>query len=118
MEDILRSLGSTCELHLLESEKSFLDQKGYLPLKGLFVDQLEQLRTSNRSTAYRGRRDNAGWELQAASKGAVQNRKDDGTDRLSNLVDKGTAFSICYTHPRVLAAIAHVLQSDFPAVLV
>jgi len=111
MEDILRSLGVTANT-LLESEKSFLDQKGYLPLKGLFVDQLEQLR-SRTETLLRKEGDNAGWELQAASKGAVQNRKDEGTDRLSNLVDKGAEFSICYTHPRVLAAIAHVLQSDF-----
>ena len=33
--------------------------------------------------------------------------------RLADLVNKGPTFDICYTHPRVLAAIAHVLTADF-----
>jgi len=32
---------------------------------------------------------------------------------LSNLVDKDPLFEICFTHPKVLAAIAHVLAYDF-----
>lgn len=35
-----------------------------------------------------------------------------GTDRLANLVNKGEELRVCYTHPRVLAAIYHVLRSD------
>ncbi len=36
-----------------------------------------------------------------------------GTERLSNLIDKDPIFDICFTHPRVLAAMNHVLNSDF-----
>ena len=35
-----------------------------------------------------------------------------GTTRLSDLVNKDPLFEICFTHPRVLAAIAHVLGGD------
>src|SRR5262249_27778003 len=35
-----------------------------------------------------------------------------GTDRLSDLVNKGEMFEVCFTNPRVLAAIAHVLRND------
>lgn len=35
-----------------------------------------------------------------------------GTARLANLVDKGEVFKVALSHPRVLAAIAHVLESD------
>src|SRR5207248_2903315 len=36
-----------------------------------------------------------------------------GTDRLSDLVNKAPMFEVCFTHPRVLAAIAHVLRGEF-----
>ena len=111
MELILETLGVTYST-LTESEKTFLDLYGYLPLEGLFNEQLYELRTRVADLLEEeGAR--AGWELQSASKGVVQNRQDEGTDRLSNLVDKGAVFSVCYTHPRVLAAMAHVLGSDF-----
>ncbi len=35
-----------------------------------------------------------------------------GAARLANLVDKGSAFRGCFTHPKVLAAIAHGLEYD------
>ena len=33
-----------------------------------------------------------------------------GATRLSDLVNKDPIFEVCFTHPRVLAAISHVLQ--------
>ena len=35
-----------------------------------------------------------------------------GADRLADLVNKGSMFGVCFTHPGVLAGIAHVL-GDF-----
>ena len=35
-----------------------------------------------------------------------------GTNRLRDLVNKDPIFAICFTHPRVLAGIAHVLNHD------
>jgi len=35
-----------------------------------------------------------------------------GTDRLSDLVNKGDVFEVFYTHPAVLAAVAYVLDGD------
>ena len=97
---------------LTDSQTTFLDQNGYLPLEHVFTDQLDEMR-SRVAELLEEEGDRAGWELQSAKKGVVRNRKDEGTDRLSNLVEKGEIFSVCYTHPQVLAAIAHVLESDF-----
>ena len=57
--------------------------------------------------------ENGGWEVRQAAKGVIQNRADEGAERLSNLVEKGAVFEVCYSHPRVLAAISHVLNKDF-----
>jgi len=38
---------------------------------------------------------------------------EEGTLRFRNLVDKGPMFEKCLTHPKVLAAIRHVLGPDF-----
>ena len=111
MRQILQSLGVHSET-LSKTEKDFLDLNGYLPLEGIFADQLEGLR-KRVAELLKEEGDQAGWELQAAQKGVLQNRKDEGTDRLSNLVDKGAVFSVCYTHPKVLAAIDHVLEANF-----
>src|SRR5258708_16200029 len=40
-------------------------------------------------------------------------RQEAGTERLADLVNKGAVFDICFTHPRILAGIAHVLDADF-----
>lgn len=39
--------------------------------------------------------------------------QEEGTNRLSNLIDKGEVFEICISHPKVLAAIRHVLGPEF-----
>ena len=38
-----------------------------------------------------------------------------GTNRLSDLVNKDPIFEVCFTHPRVLAAINHVREARPPA---
>jgi ectoine hydroxylase-related dioxygenase (phytanoyl-CoA dioxygenase family) len=80
-----------------------LDRYGYAPLTGILSD--EQM------TAMRKRLD----ELMAAEgdKAGLEVHQEAGTDRLADLVNKDPVFEVCFTDPRVLACIAHVLGGDF-----
>jgi len=88
---------------LTQQERDHLDRDGYLPLSGIL------------SKAYvagvRARVD----ELLAVEgdRAGVEVHQEAGTERLSDLVNKGDVFDVCFSHPRVLAGIAHVLASDF-----
>jgi ectoine hydroxylase-related dioxygenase (phytanoyl-CoA dioxygenase family) len=42
----------------------------------------------------------------------IEVHQEAGTARLSDLVNKGEVFDVFYTHPIVLAAVAHVLDGD------
>ena len=110
MNNTLLNLGVTNET-LTADEKLFLDQRGYLPLENVFDQWLEPLR-DRVGELLEDEGKNAGWEVRQAAAGAVQNRADIGAERLSNLVDKGDVFRVCYSHARVLAAISHVLMGD------
>ncbi len=87
---------------LSAAEREFLDGNGYLPLPNVL--------TAERTAAMAARLD----ELAAAESATAgtEFKQEQGTIRLANLVDKDPLFEICFTHPRVLAAIAHVLQGD------
>ncbi len=101
IQDALYKLGVR-EDTLTDDEKNQLDRHGYLPLARILT--LKQV------TALANRLDSlTSEEGQEAGKEVHQEA---GTDRLSDLVNKDPLFEICFTHPRVLAAIAHVLQGD------
>jgi ectoine hydroxylase-related dioxygenase (phytanoyl-CoA dioxygenase family) len=87
---------------LTQAEKDQLDRDGFLPLPNILtLTQIESIRARlAQLTAAEG--ENAGKEV----------HQEAGTDRLSDLVNKGGEFEVCFTHPRVLAAIAYVLSSD------
>jgi ectoine hydroxylase-related dioxygenase (phytanoyl-CoA dioxygenase family) len=87
---------------LSADEKLFLDENGYLVLPGILSgEQLADLRERFAELlAEEG--DEAGKEV----------HQEAGTDRLADLVNKGQVFDVTYTHPRVLAGIAHVLNGD------
>ena len=102
MDEALRELGVRDDT-LSSAEKHFLDVNGYLPLEGILtqgeivpmicrLDELAVLEGTN-----------AGKEL----------HQEDGTIRVSNLVNKGRMFEIGFSHPRVLAAIRHVIGPRF-----
>lgn len=87
---------------LSQEEKDFLDQNGYLPLGRIMSDeQVEALRT-RQAELLADEGDQAGLEV----------HQEAGTDRLSDLINKGVMYHIVITHPRLLAAIAHVLKGD------
>ncbi len=97
----LRDLGVSAR-HLTAAEKARLDEDGFLPLPGIL--SAGQLQVIRRRLA----------ELSAAEgqRAGAEVHQEEGADRLADLVNKDPVFDVCFTHPRVLAAIAHVL-GDF-----
>ena len=101
IDEALSAMGVSEDL-LSEDEKSILDRDGFLAIEGVLDDsQLETIRTRlDELLAAEG--ENAGKEV----------HQEAGTDRLSNLVNKGECFQVFVSHPKVLAAISHVLGGD------
>jgi ectoine hydroxylase-related dioxygenase (phytanoyl-CoA dioxygenase family) len=99
--DALAALGVEAET-LTQEERARLDRDGFLPLPGILTtEQVRQLRARvDELIAAEG--EDAGKEV----------HQEAGTDRLADLVNKGAIFDVFYTHPRVLAAIAHVLSGN------
>ncbi|MDA0334081.1 MAG: phytanoyl-CoA dioxygenase family protein [bacterium] len=97
-EEALAQLGAMPGL-LTDEERAHLDEQGYLPLPGILSPaQVQTLRARfEELVAEEG--DEAGSEV----------HQEAGTNRLSDLVNKGACFEICFTHPKVLACIRHVL---------
>jgi ectoine hydroxylase-related dioxygenase (phytanoyl-CoA dioxygenase family) len=101
LQGALTDLGVT-EQTLSQAEKDQLDRDGYLPLPNILsTDQIGRIRL---------RLD----ELIAAegAEAGKEVHQEAGTIRLSDLVNKDPIFEVCFTHPRVLAAIEHVLKGD------
>ena len=102
MTTVLGRLGVD-EHTLSADEKRTLDEDGYL--------RLENLMTSEEVAAFVRRLDElAEVEGEDAGKEVHQ---EEGTIRLSNLIDKDPIFEKCVTSPRLLAAIRHVLGDQF-----
>jgi ectoine hydroxylase-related dioxygenase (phytanoyl-CoA dioxygenase family) len=100
-DEALAALNVTPDL-LSDQERDFLDAQGYLPLPGVLSDALVRDLRQRFDELVAEEGETAGTEV----------HQEAGTNRLSNLVNKGDIFEICFTHPRVLAAISHVLGSE------
>jgi len=102
-------LGTLKQL-LSPSERDALDQQGYLSLGRLLDDpQLKSIRERlEQLLSEEG--DQAGHELFNSTR--IRHPKEEGADRLANLVNKGAEFDGLYTHPKLLAAITHILGPD------
>jgi ectoine hydroxylase-related dioxygenase (phytanoyl-CoA dioxygenase family) len=92
---------------LSPDEKKFLDQNGYLNLGQLLSDSQVERINERIQSLMNSEGDNAGSELLDSP--YIRHPKEAGADRLADLVNKGSEFDIFYTHPRVLAGVAHVL---------
>jgi len=79
---------------LTSAEKQQLDEQGYLPLHGIF--------TRAQAAAMK-----AAMEALFVAEGTV------APAECGSMQNKSEAFDICLTHPRVIAAVAHVLQAEF-----
>jgi ectoine hydroxylase-related dioxygenase (phytanoyl-CoA dioxygenase family) len=101
MATALRDLGVTDDV-LTPAEKDQLDRDGYLPLEGVL--SAEEVSAINKRLA----------ELTAAEgdRAGLEVHQEKGTDRLADLINKDELFEVCFSHPRVLAAMRHVL-GDF-----
>lgn len=98
-DDILAQCGVT-ETSLSQLEKDALDRDGYFITAGL-VDAawLESLRAAFESP---GEKDDQGPVI-----------NDSGTRHISDLVNGDPVFAGVYTHPKILAAVYHVLRCSF-----
>jgi hypothetical protein len=82
---------------LTEAEKLKLDTDGFLPLPNLIpLEQVAEMR-AEMERMFIGER--IGEEGMPGESTNMQNRS--------------TTFDVCFTHPRLLAAIAHVLKAEF-----
>lgn len=82
---------------LSEEEKFTLDRDGFLPLPNLVpAEQVIRMRKAME-------------ELFILEKTGEPDRPTECT----NMQNKSVDFDICFTHPRLLAGIAHVLKEDF-----
>ncbi len=97
----LRELGVTAGL-LTAAERAQLDADGFLPLPGVLSAAQLQVFRDRLAELSAAEGDQAGIEV----------HQEEGTDRLADLVNKDPVFEVCFTSPRVLAAVAHVL-GDF-----
>ena len=109
MQEKLQELGVSSSL-LSEEEKTFLDENGYLVLGNILTREQVDSINSKLAKLLLLEGEDAGFEL-AESK-YIRHPKEQGADRLADLVNKDPVFDIFYTHPRVLAGLAHVLGTE------
>ncbi len=102
MQTALSAFGAT-SASLTAGEKRQLDESGYLPLPDLIPQTQVVALRARFQELFREEGADAGLEV----------HQEAGTQRLANLVDKDPLFDVCFTHPRVLAAMNHVLEGDF-----
>lgn len=96
---------------LSPKERDFLDENGYLILGQLLSpQQLDSIRKHLRDLM-EAEAEYAGSELLDSKH--IRHPKEEGVDRLADLVNKGAEFDIFYTHPRLMAAITQVLGADY-----
>lgn len=102
IQEALEALGATRAI-LTEQEKASLDEQGFILLEGIIdTAWLEQLRQLYEELMKK--------EGQSAG---LEVHQEQGTRRLADLINKGDAFDRIYTHPKVLAAVYHVLGREF-----
>ncbi len=102
------TLPLTIQSSLLSTdEQAFLDNNGYVSLGKVMDDtQLENVRSRIQELLeYEGK--NAGAELLDSPH--IRHPKEEGADRLADLVNKGEVFDIFYTHPQLLATVTQVI---------
>ena len=99
--EALWQLGVTSTV-LTDEEKRQLDHDGFLPMP--------EFLTAAQTRALADKFDELlGEERQRAG---IEAHQEKGADRLANLVNKDPIFEKCFTHPRILAAMDHVLSGN------
>tara|TARA_R110002167_G_scaffold120166_2_gene297838 strand:+ start:820 stop:1560 length:741 start_codon:yes stop_codon:yes gene_type:complete len=96
---------------LTKSEIEILDRDGYLSLGQLLSGKQVAEVNERIEELMQAEGERAGAELIDSK--YIRHPKEDGADRLADLVNKGPVFDIFYTHPRVLASIEAVLGRNY-----
>ncbi|WP_339923470.1 phytanoyl-CoA dioxygenase family protein [uncultured Cyclobacterium sp.] len=110
MNEFLQRMDVSSDL-LTKEEQQLLRINGYLNLgKLLSDDSLIEIR-QRVDEILEEEGENAGAELMQSP--SIRHPKESGATRIGDLVNKGAAFDIFYTHPKVLAAISMVLGEQF-----
>lgn len=98
-------------LMLTQQERISLEQNGFIALGQLLTSSEVDAINRRLAELMQAEGDNAGAELMASK--YIRHPKEEGADRLADLVNKGAIFDIFYTHPRVLAAIEAVIGMQY-----
>ena len=98
MATALAGLGVTAD-SIDDSARERLDRDGYAVLPGVLSWRQVAGFRSRLAELLASEGDQAGLEV----------HQEAGTDRLADLVNKDPAFDVCFTDPRLLASVAHVL---------
>jgi len=105
----LETLGTHSSL-LNPSERESLDSLGYVSL-GRLLDNAQLKAIRDRvGQLLEEEGEEAGHELFNSDR--IRHPKEEGADRLANLVNKGAVFDSLYTQPKLLAAISTVLGPE------
>lgn len=102
MVRVLESLG-VGEDTLSAEEERILDERGYLSFPGILKPAQVKAFRRRLHGLLEEEGDTAGIEV----------HQEEGTQRLSDLINKDAMFDFCFTHPRILAAVNRVLASGF-----
>ena len=97
MKQALYEMGVS-DRSLTEAEKSALDRDGFLPLPGILTP---------------GQAERMGARLDELIAQGEAVRHQEGVDTLDDVIHKDPMFEVCFSHPRLLAAVSHVLGSEF-----
>ena len=84
-------------------EAAAVDRDGYVILRGVIGAAWRATLAARLDELVAAEGDRAGLEV----------HQEGGTDRLANLVDKGTVFDGLWTHPRLLGLVHHVLGREY-----
>jgi ectoine hydroxylase-related dioxygenase (phytanoyl-CoA dioxygenase family) len=98
MTSALTALGVTAS-SIDDQTRERLDRDGYVPLEGVLSGHVLDVMRKRLAELLAEEGDRAGLEV----------HQEAGTDRLADLVNKDPVFEICFTDPRLLACVAHVL---------
>ncbi len=96
---------------LTNQEIELLDTNGYLNLGQLLSPEQVKQVNDRIDELMHSEGEHAGAELKDSK--YIRHPKEEGADRLADLVNKGKVFDIFYTHPRVLAGIEAVLGMHY-----
>jgi len=96
---------------LTKEEIETLERDGYLGLGQLLTAEQVKAVNNKIDELINAEGENAGSELFESK--YIRHPKEEGADRLADLVNKGSIFDMFYTHPRVLAGIKAVIGENF-----